>query len=282
MAKNRLSKLKALQNQMPIADSKTARQVEEARQIQRQAQLGQIGAGGLTARQQQQATQQAEAQEQQAQTEQVARQQQQSAQIAEAGIAEKASQAKQRLAEQELKLQEKQREYREKLHNLGEGAADKLLDQQLRFRQDQAGRTLFNERQLADFKVQEAKSQAEYEKWAQAAEHAHKRKLQMLETAYKKLETIAQGKHAKGQQELDQKTRMKIKKQAQVMKKKIQEERNEAANKMSNWKTAGTVFGGVAGGIGGSVIPGIGTAAGAAGGATIGGGLGTAAGGATS
>jgi uncharacterized protein YcfJ len=135
------------------------------------------------------------------------------------------------------------------------------------FTKDQAGRTLFNERQLADYARSKAGSDEELAGFKQQMEVAGKRKLQAMETAYKLLDQDLSQKWQIAEQQQDQKAKQEIAYLRNAAEEKMRKERINTANRNSIFGTVGTIAGGVIGGI-------YGGPAGAMGGATAGGALG--------
>jgi hypothetical protein len=143
-----------------------------------------------------------------------------------------------------------------------------LYDDHMKFQKDELGRTKFNEVQMADYAKSNAKSQEEYNNYAQRAEILSKRKMQALEHAHKLIMEDLNQKHLMAEKNKDQEAIIEI----ELMKKGANEamarEAARAANKAAAWKTGGMIVGGALGSMGGP--------AGALAGSMVGGAIGSA------
>lgn len=264
---SRMKALKQLSSQMPVASERTAQGLQSARDIQFRQSIGAAPAGAGVQQAQQlgtaataQAGQDVLAQAQTGQATQ--------GQIGQAALGEQAAQAQQQLAGQQEGLFAKREQLSTQLANIDEKAAQAIFDERMQFQRDERGRTFFNERQLADWRITQAKDEEEFANWAQGAQHAHKRKIQILETLHRSVLAEMEKTAKLGQQKANQQHKMKLIQMERDLKKKIREANAKAGSSAAMWGAAGTVVGAVVG----SVIPGAGTAAGA----VVGGAVGTA------
>lgn len=182
----------------------------------------------------------------------------------------------QSVAKRKLDLQRKEREAQSTLSNLNSSLKNKLFDENMQFGKDELGRTLFNDRQLLDFKVATAKSDIELKKFEQDMRQASARKIQILAAAQQKLKQALEQSFSQGEQNLDQDSRMKIAQAKIAAEAKMKKEANKQKNRAAIISAAGTIAGGVVGFVatGGNPM-------GAMAGASMGGGLASSAAGAT-
>lgn len=194
--------------------------------------------------------------------------QQTAAQLSGIGLAQQQQVGQAQAAGAKLALTEQQQEYASKLNGLESGLQNQLLDAQLDFSHQQAGRTLLNNKQLADWAVTNAKSDLDLKVRLQDMQQAYDRKLQIYQTVQARLQqAISQGVSATGQQ-LDHATAEALARQNAAIQTRIQQEKAKASNNQAMAQGVFTIGGAILGGI----IAGPG---GAAAGAGIGGAVGT-------
>ena len=244
----RTKQLQNLANQMPGANQQVARGLQEARTTQLQAQVQKMQPGATTGQVQQLGGQLAG---QQAATGLQAAQQTQNQlqQVGQLGLQQQGRQERQTNANQQLTLSAKQRELGQKLSELGEGVKDKILDQNLQFKTDQAGRQLLNQRQLFDWAITNAKSQEEYNNYAQAAQQASERKIMMLNTAQAKIDQALKQGYISKNRPLDNELKKQLLEQRNALEKQIQNDKAKAANRAAMVQAGGAIVGAVVGGV---------------------------------
>jgi hypothetical protein len=268
------STIAALSQQMPGQNQKVATGLQEAAKTQMRQQLA--GQGPMPVQQIQAIGQQAAAQQGQAKL-QV---QQQGAQEAQklGGLAlNQDQQDKQmKLQARQLDLAKQARKNTELLNNLDSELKSRLLDDQFQFQQDELGRTLFNERQLMDYKIQTAKSDLEMQDFEDKMRQASQRKLQLLQSAQARLDQELKQGFQRGQQRLDQEMQTRLAQAKRDLEEKIRKERAKQANRASMFSAGGAIAGALGAaaiiGTGGGAAPLI---AGMAGGSSLGSGLGS-------
>lgn len=268
----RLSALKQLSSQIPVANSRIAQQQKAGRDLQLQQAVARAPAGaGVQQAQQAGAQQAAQAGQQTLDTQQTGMQQQgQVAQVAAQGQQQE-QQSQQFGLEQGLESQKLDNV--QKFANLSEAAKKEMFDSRMQFQKDENGREFLNERQLADYAKLTAKSADEFKNYAQQAEQAHTMQLQALETINKRLEMAMKNEASRKEEGLDMLNTREIAQMKSEVEARIQRENARAANRQSAWQAGGTIVGGVIGILGGP--------AGVAAGASIGGAAGGAVGSAT-
>jgi hypothetical protein len=272
----RLGQLNKLAAAIPMANQQIASGMQQARETQLQQSIGQMTPEqAATPRLAQSMGAQQAAQ---ASAIQLGAQQktQQSAVVAgQQAIVQDKIQKQQELFTRSQALSQKNRYLENELARISQSAKDKLLDQQLSFKRDELGRTIWNERQLADYKIATAKDEEDFRNYQQEASNLSERRMKMLQMAQRKLEQVLEQGYISTNQKLDQASRLKIVETVAALKRKQARESARQSSNMGMWAGAGTVVGAVAG----AMIAGpTGYAAGAAVGAQIGQGVGTAAG----
>lgn len=198
-------------------------------------------------------------------------------QAAQAGLQQKGTEQRKRLAEMQRGLQGQARRAEARLFNLDQRVKNELLDNQLTFRKDELGRTLFNERQLADYALANAKSEEELQNYAQLVQQISSKKMQILSAAHAKIQQELKQAYTKEATEENAKLKRELAVAEYNMRRKMEKEQADARNRAGMLGAAGSIVGAVAGGVIGTVlVPGLGTGAGAVAGASIGNGLFTA------
>ena len=242
----RMKALQKLSGQMPVASQSTAQGLQSARDIQFRQSIGTAPQGAGVGAARQLGTQNAAASGQQtiAQAQQGLQNQQNLGQLA---LGEQQMQQTGQIAGQELSLEQHREKLASKLASISEEATRKVFDSRMEFQVDEMNRTHFNERQLADFAVMQARNKEDLAKWEQESHHAHKRKIQLLETMHKKVLAAMQEEFAKSEQSKSQDQIQLLKQMEKDMAEKIRKEKQEAANKGGMWSAAGTVVGTVIG-----------------------------------
>lgn len=278
---DRSRQLKALQSSMPIANQQTASALESARASQVQQAVASLPPDVSSI-----APVQSQLQAQQAaltatnQLQQAQQQRSQNVQLGQLGLQENSRQLRGEAAERELSADRVHQDMAAQLGRLDTSLKNKLVDDQYQFTKDQANRTLFNDRQLADFATLKAQDSVELAKYQQIADQAWQRKLQEMQQAYDVLaQTLKQG-FTKESGQLNNEQRERLTVAASNLKKQISTDSANAKNKAVMFQTAGSVVGAIAGGVIGGIYSGgtmtaQGAAIGAVAGSAVGGGVGT-------
>jgi hypothetical protein len=264
--------LDSVSKNMPVANAQLAQQRRAAADLQLQKavaavpQTAGIGAaqqmGAITAQQQGQKAV-AQAQQNVGQVQQAAGQ----------AIQQQANVAQNQLALKQQSMQKQAASEEQQFAALAGQKKQELFDARKQFAEDEMGRKLLDVRQLADYARLNAESEEQLADYAQAAQQATDRDLQMWETAYKKIEQALQFEQQKSSQAKDHALYKELAEAKAAMEKEIQDKKNKAANRAQLFSTVGM--------IGGTAIGSLGGPAGAMAGGTIGSGAGTMAAGAT-
>ena len=270
---DRITQLNKLAGNIPVVNQQIANGMQQARV----SQLQQTKAGmapdqaGTTATAQQLGAQQAQ-QSGAIQMQAASRTNEQVSQVGQMALQEDKMQKNQELFTRQQAITQKNRAYTNQLAGMDNNLKDQLLDQQLSFRTDEFGRTLFNERQLADFAVMQATSQADLDKFEQTVNQQSQRRMQILQTAQAKIKQALEQNFMREGQALDQQTRMALAKMKQEAEAKIRKEKNKRNGRAAMFQGGLTILGAGAGAL--IAGPG-GYAAGASAGAALGGGVGS-------
>lgn len=137
----RIQQLKNLQSQIPVANQQVAQGLQSAQDIQLKGQIKRATPGAGPGAAQQLGAAQTQASGQTA-LQTAAQSSKQLGQAATMGLQQQGLESQQKLGAQQRQLSTLQRGYQDRLSTLGNELKDKLLDQQLQFRQDERGRTL--------------------------------------------------------------------------------------------------------------------------------------------
>lgn len=271
---SRTLQLKSLTASLPGANQQVQQGLDEARKTQLQNTIKNSQPAQATTANAQQlgAQQQAVAGQNALQAQQTT--QNQLTSVGQLGLQEAGLQQRQEDADQAIRLNDLQQKAANKLSQLDSSLKNELLDRQLQFQKDKAGNTLFTERQLMDYAASKAQSEEEFANYAQMADQAYSRKIQVLEVAHKKLlQTAEQGYISEGKA-LDQESKKQIVEKMAAVNGAIDRAKNRQAENKARNQATGTIVGTAIGGAIGSVIPGAGTMAGMAIGGALGGAIG--------
>jgi hypothetical protein len=249
---NRTKALKALAGQMPVANQAVADGLQAGRLmgVQRavaQAPVPGAGAPGTSIREVQAAGAQQAAAAGQIQNQAAAQTAQQVTQVGQLVAAESGRAQAEVTGAQKLDLATQTRLNEEALSGLGRDVKQKLMDERMEFRKDEAGRRVMNEYQLADWAVLKSKNHEELKGRLQKMELAHKRKMSLLQVAHQKIVDRLQFLQSEKNQNRDQSTMMELYKYKSALEEKMRREAADAANKQGMFTAAGTVAGAVVG-----------------------------------
>lgn len=231
---------------MPGQNKTIAQGIDEARKTTMQQAIAQTTATKSTAPAQAIGAQQAQAQGQTALSLQQTNQQQQ-ANLGSTFLQQEREASANRLQAQAIDNNAKNFQEANRLGQLDANLKNQLFDSNLQFQKDELGRTIFNERQLMDYKLATAQSDEDLANYEQQVKQQSDRRMQMLQTAHAKIDQEMQQSFAKGQQHLDQQ-HMKTLYEAKVaLDKKILAEKNKAANRAAMFSAGGSILGMAAG-----------------------------------
>jgi hypothetical protein len=275
----KLTALQNLQGQLPVASQRVAQGIQAARDIQLQQAVAKAPTGAAIAPAAQQTAAAAVQQTGQQQAQAAQQMVQQAGQVGQLELGEQKMSGQQAVFGAQQAAEKQELDNVQRLSQLDMNAKKELYDNEISFKRDEAGRTLFNQRQLADYAKQNTVSDEQFKNYAQQAEQVNKRNLQAMESAYNIIAENLKQQTAIAEHNKDQAAKKQNQEIQIELQKRMAKARARAANNMGAWTAGGTVVGAVVGGVAGSLIaPGAGTAAGAAAGASVGGALGSYAG----
>lgn len=189
---SRSRQLRKLSDSLPGADKKTMAGLSAARDTALQEQIAGAPKTAGPAQAQQIGSQQAQVAGKQALAV-GAKAQQQQQQIGQVGLEQAGVESQARIGEATRGVSKQERGFANRLNRLSEDSKMELLDEQMVFRTDEAGRAMMNERQMADWAMANARSNEEYQDYIQTIGQMHGRKIQLLEAASQKLVSPASG-----------------------------------------------------------------------------------------
>lgn len=275
----RMMALQNLQNQLPAASQKIASGIQAARDIQLQQAVARAPTGAAIAPAAQQTAAAATAQTGAQQVDAAKQMVQQAGQLGQLKLGEQQMAAQQKVAQQQQAARQQEITNAERLGRLDLAAKKELYDSEIQFKKDETGRTLFNERQLADYAIRNARSEEEFKKYAQDAQILAKRDLQATETAFNLIMEDLKQRWSLAEQRQDQAAKEEIARIEKEARLAMEKKRAKAASKAGMWQAGGMIVGAGLGAVaavytGGAINP----ATGAMVGAQVGGGLGSLAG----
>lgn len=244
----RMQQLKKLSGAMPVANQQVASGLQQAQATQlQQAVKTAAPAMGATAAQtvggQQAAAMAAPVVQAQQQN------QQQVGQVANLAQNQAGVEAQQQVGAAQSGVAKTSREYAGRLAELNNNVKNQLLDDQLKFAKDERGRTMLNDRQMADVAILRAKNAEELASYKQSVDQMNQRKLQAMQAAYHKLEQAMKTGYNSDGQVLDFQTKKDLKTMMTDAEKSMQAEKNRIEANNAMWTAAGTIAGTVIGGI---------------------------------
>jgi hypothetical protein len=242
MATPRLQALQNLQNQLPVASQRVAQGIQTARDIQLQQAVAKAPVGAATAPAAQQTAAAATEQAGQQQVEAAKQMVQQAGQVGQLQLGEQQMGAQQQVAQAQQAARQQEINNAERLGRLDMSAKKELIDSQLQFQKDEAGRTLFNQRQLVDYAAQNARSEEDYKNYAQQADQLNKRKLQTMDTAYKIIEEDLSQRFRVAEQRKDQAAQQQIMEIRAEIERQKQRAAARAANSAAMWSSGATAI----------------------------------------
>lgn len=222
------------QQQAALAGDVAARSLQEAA---RQAttpgtatQIQQAGAAvaGAQAQGQLQATQQAV---------------QQQGQLQQAAIQQRGAEISGAFADRQRQLEAQKRLYQRRVFSMDRKLGEEIFVKQMKFQRDEFGRMLFNERQLADFKMMVANDKEEWYAFEQKQRLISKRKMKFMEIAHKKAQQKLEQEFLKSEQEKNHEATLALKQLIQKLEMDMLKEQAEAANRQARNSALGAMIG---------------------------------------
>ena len=165
----------------------------------------------------------------------------------------------QALFDRALELERTVRDNEQRLYNLDRTLGNDLYTQNMQFQEDELGRAFLNDRQLADYALISAKTEEDWLNYEQTMTQLSKKRMQVLDAAYKKIKQALTQDWQAGEQQLDQQHKKQLTLAAAELERKKQEEQAKAANRASMFSAGGLLLGAAAAatiiGSGGTLTP---------------------------
>lgn len=263
------SAIQTMSQSMPGANAAVAQQMEATRKLQQQnaiAQSTKVQPQNVAA-QAQSAGAQAAAQQGQVKLAEQQQNLQGQQQIGQALIQDKAQEASNQARLRSYENTKTLFDAEKRLGDLDARLKQDLYDKQLQFKEDELGQTIFDERQLLDYKIATAKDDNDLLAYEQQVEQTSRRKQVMLDLAMKKIQQELANDLQQDNARLSNEQRVMLAQRAQALQDKLNKEKNKARNRAAMFQAGGAIVGAVAGGL-------IGGPAGAMAGASLGSGAG--------
>jgi hypothetical protein len=125
--------------------------------------------------------------------------------------------------------------------------ANEIFHSNLQFKKDELGRTLFNERQLADWAATKSRNQEELANYEQMSYHALEMRQQCLRVAQNRIQQALTQEFQKEQQARDQELMTLLQEAKAKLAEKQRKAQADAANKIGLWGAIGKITGGLTG-----------------------------------
>lgn len=182
--------------------------------------------------------------------------QQRLANLAKEGAQKAQHEIEMRIKDQKLGIAQKGRALQERLSSKNRELKDALFDNEMKFQQDELGRTAWNERQLLDWKVTQAKSQQELAEYEQEVQQMHEKRTTLLKTAQAKIKQALANGFDENEQKLNNAQTIRLTEAKLALDKKIAQEKAEKAASNALLVGAFTVLGTAVGAVVGFGAPG--------------------------
>jgi hypothetical protein len=189
-------------------------------------------------------------------------------QIGAMGLQEQFMADQQALSQKKLSVQAQSQKNTDTLSSINVQVKQELIDKQNQFASDAMGRTIFNDRQLADLAIFKAQSQNDLDQYEQNVHEQTQKRMAMLQQAQKVIQDTMQNGAASWNQTMNQDLQKQLAQQAYNLQQKLTAAQNRANSNAAIFSGAGMVIGAVVGGV---LTGGAGAMAGASIGAGVGG-----------
>lgn len=163
--------------------------------------------------------------------------------------------------ERTLALGKRQQELETAFSKLARNEKAQLYDRAMAFQRDEQGRAHLNERQLMDFALAKGLSEEQWKDYAQAAELATRRELQIMEASYRKIEQLMQQESFKTRTDISNAAKKELAETRARLEQEMRRKQARAQNRGNMFSTVGTI---VMAGAGFAAAPYLGVGAGSA------------------
>lgn len=157
----------------------------------------------------------------------------------------KQQQNKQALQLRGERLVRTEQELQNRLYSVNRRLGKELWSAQLRFEKDELGRTMFNERQLADWKLSKARTMEDLANYEQQVRQASQKRMAILEAAEKKLRQELEQQWTLDETRRDQEFTIRLQKAVHALRMKREREMAAAASRAARNSAIGGIIGGV-------------------------------------
>lgn len=260
----RMQALRGLSNQLPVANSQVAAGQQAAQQMQLQSAVQAAGPKTQTTATGQDTGAAAAAQTGQQMVGNAQNSLAQNNQVGQLGLQAQGQQNQAEVSGLQLGSQQQQMDNTQRLAALSASTKAQLYDANIQFQKDETGRTLFNEAQLADYARTKAQTDEQFRNYSQTANQLTDRNLQMMNTAYAKIQEDITNKYQQAKQAGDEQLMQQLTKQKHDADMAMQEAKNKAANSTAMWSAGLGIAGAAAGSLAGPAGAGVGYSAGSA------------------
>ena len=238
--------------QMLGQNQRVTQGLQEAAKTQLRQQMG--GQGPMGIQQVQQVGQQAAGAAGQAALQGMAQGAQQQSEVGKLALNQQSQENQLRLQSRQLDLERQTRLNTQRLSDLDSTLKSRLVDDQFQFQKDDLGRTMFNERQLMDYKLQTAKSNLDLQAYEDKVRQLSERRMALLKAAEAKITQELTNQYQLGAQRGDQATKEKlIRAKYELDRKKAQAEA-DAKNRANMFEAVGSTIGTVVGATAAAII----------------------------
>lgn len=237
-----MGQIKGPQTPASLAEARRAQQRMAIRQQVASLPTGQ-GAAIAGPQAAAQVGQQAAQQVGQINTQQVQQQGQQAAQVGQQAVQTQANEAQNTEAQRALDLGRTQQQLESDFAVTSRGLKADLYDKAMQFQKDEQGRTFLNEKQLLDYKLSRGISEEEWADYQQEATQAAEREIQLMESAYRKLEQDLSQDALDKRTDISNETRRQIVEMKAALERQIAKKKAAAANRSAMMGALGTVAG---------------------------------------
>lgn len=245
------SKLDTISAAMPIANQRRAEQQRAAQALAVQQAVAQQPQGASTVRQAQQvgavAAQQLGKQQVQAGQQNL----QQQNQLASQAVAQEADNINNRIQSLQQGVQKQGLQQNEQLFGLQQQLENEAFQDRIQFKYNELGRLEMNDRQLADYARASGIADEKMRNYAQTAQLAYQRDIQLMEQAARVIEEQLKFESDKKIQDRDQSTLQRLTAANRALQDKIARKQAELKNNSQIWSTVIGIVGGVVGGMAG-------------------------------
>lgn len=194
---------------------------------------------------------------------------QQQGQVAQLGAEEQNQARKNSLAQRGLELERENARLLNELDSLNSSLKSEIFDKQEQFQKDELGRTVFNDRQLADYALTAAKSDEDLRNFEQQVQYYSSLRQNVLKAAHQRIVQSMDQANKFAEFDKDSKLKIRLAQAKAAIEEKMRKEAAKQKNRAGMFQAAGSIvaMGALTVATGGAAAPLAIMAAGSAGGA---------------